>query len=423
MKDTKYKISFIIPAFNGEAYLSRCIDSVLKVGYSEIIIIDDGSTDRTREIAESFSNNHDNIILVNNACNKGVVYSRNKGIKLATGEYISFVDADDWIDSEFYKDALKILNNNHSVDIAIGRIYVDDAKGYRETIFDFCELKLLDSKASIEGLFKWEYYRWELWGKVYRKNLFEGINVDSSIRVGEDLDLIWELFKRAEGSVLIPEYGYHYFFNENSASYSVDVLHSNSYKVFEKVLYESERMLSETTTDIVKRHYRWCLINMIREAVLDLYNDDFIRQVQEKLQKLLKNENERNSIDKRVYRFAENPLTAREIVEDFRAQIIDLINGLNLVNNIVYIYGTGEVAEFLVKCIPKIDGLDFVFVVSDNQMRRNLFQGKQVKYISDIPKEAVIILALNEKTQDVLYVNLLSEGFKIVYKIDTFGIV
>ena len=96
------KISVIIPVYNGEKYIQRCVDSVLNQTYSdiEIIVINDGSTDNTENILKSYSN----IVLINKE-NEGVSKARNTGLSLAKGDYVYFCDADDYLE----KNAFEIL--------------------------------------------------------------------------------------------------------------------------------------------------------------------------------------------------------------------------------------------------------------------------------------------------------------------------
>ena len=92
------KISIIIPVYNAEKYLKCCLDSILNQSYKnlEIIIINDGSTDNSLKVIEEYKKNDNRIILISQK-NQGVSKSRNNGLELATGDYIMFIDPDDWI--------------------------------------------------------------------------------------------------------------------------------------------------------------------------------------------------------------------------------------------------------------------------------------------------------------------------------------
>ena len=96
------KVSIIVPIYNVELYLRKCLDSIINQSYSnlEIILIDDGSTDRSGEICDEYSKLDNRIIVIHNN-NKGVSYSRNYGIRLSTGKYILFIDSDDTVDKNY----------------------------------------------------------------------------------------------------------------------------------------------------------------------------------------------------------------------------------------------------------------------------------------------------------------------------------
>ena len=105
----KNKISVIVPAYNVEKYIEQCLNSISNQTYRnlEIIVINDGSTDRTREIIENLSIKDQRIRVINQE-NKGLVLTREVGIKLSTGEYITFVDGDDTIKNDMYE---RLINN------------------------------------------------------------------------------------------------------------------------------------------------------------------------------------------------------------------------------------------------------------------------------------------------------------------------
>lgn len=125
------RISVIIPVYNVEKYLERCIKSVQNQSYKnlEIIIIDDGSTDRSSIICDEFAQN-DKRIHVFHQCNRGVSSARNLGLEKSTGSYIAFLDADDYLvsDCEIYSKALDILLNNNA-DIVTWLWQYEDVEG------------------------------------------------------------------------------------------------------------------------------------------------------------------------------------------------------------------------------------------------------------------------------------------------------
>ncbi|MFQ9520829.1 MAG: glycosyltransferase family 2 protein, partial [Turicibacter sp.] len=134
--ELKSKISIIVPIYNAELYLSRCLDSLINQSYKniEVICVNDGSTDRSLEIAMTYSRQHSEIIVVNK-CNTGVSDSRNVALQRATGDYVMFVDSDDWISPNMVKHLLKeaVTSNAELVMCGYSREYKDRTK---DKIFD-----------------------------------------------------------------------------------------------------------------------------------------------------------------------------------------------------------------------------------------------------------------------------------------------
>ena len=197
------KLSVIIPTYNCVEYLNRCIISVEAANPFEIIIVDDCSTDGTGELCDKFIDKG-NITVIHNHDNLGVVDSRNVGLIEAKGEYVTFIDSDDWIEPEFLRRAIDELNIQDSVDIVVGRMLQDNGKGKINYLATVTNEVILNHKEAIGQLFDWRYYRWELCGKVYRRRLFENYRCDGEIRICEDLDSTWQVFRSADKTLCLP---------------------------------------------------------------------------------------------------------------------------------------------------------------------------------------------------------------------------
>ena len=114
------KISVIVSVYNTEKYIEKCLDSLLNQTYSniEIVVINDCSTDGSLKILKKYAKKYDNMILIENKENKGLSYSRNVGLEKATGEYIGYIDSDDYVDSTYYEQMMKAIKKEKS-EIAI----------------------------------------------------------------------------------------------------------------------------------------------------------------------------------------------------------------------------------------------------------------------------------------------------------------
>ena len=124
------EVSIIIPVYNAEQYLEQCIQSLVLLSSKKIefIFVNDGSTDRSKQIIEQYQNEDKRIIIVNQS-NQGVSVARNKGLEVATGKWVSFVDSDDWIDDEVYEEAISELTEEISMMVlGFGEVVEDEIK-------------------------------------------------------------------------------------------------------------------------------------------------------------------------------------------------------------------------------------------------------------------------------------------------------
>lgn len=414
------KLSVIIPTYNCVEYLNRCIMSVEAANPFEIIIVDDCSTDGTGELCDKFID-EGNITVIHNHDNLGVVVSRNVGLIEAKGEYVTFIDSDDWIEPEFLRRAIDELNIQDSVDIVVGRMLQDNGKGKINYLATVTNEVILNHKEAIGQLFDWRYYRWELCGKVYRRRLFENYRCDGEIRICEDLDSTWQVFRSADKTLCLPIDYYHYFFNEKSASYNTNIIVSNSYKVFEKIMLEGNEELNNSQMLKLKNHYRLCLINLIRELVFQGGDRNLILDVQIKLNSLYRNMKLEQPMA--IKRLCHNYHSAIRLIQEIEDEILDLFKVIRPKEKRIYFYGTGIVSDFISRIVFKSDFKDFEYVVSKGEFKRDKFYERKVYYVDQISKNSAIILTVNSNIQNELFHKLIQDGYDNIYKIDTQGVV
>jgi glycosyltransferase family protein len=172
------KISVIIPVYNKEKYVTKTIESVLNQTYKnlEIIIINDASTDNSKAICESFKD--ERIVMINNPKNLGAGATRNLGLSKVTGDFISFVDADDYICEDYYETLYKMIEDNNA-DIA-----ECDFRRVKDYNFDFAkpeneEIRITNNVEKLKELYSEdedEYVKTVvIWNKIYKKELFNGV--------------------------------------------------------------------------------------------------------------------------------------------------------------------------------------------------------------------------------------------------------
>ncbi|MBO4480035.1 MAG: glycosyltransferase [Alphaproteobacteria bacterium] len=207
------KISVIVPVYNAEKYLVQCLDSLRlqEFGDFEVICINDGSFDNSGKILTEFAELDKRFIIINKK-NAGVSAARNDGIKIARGEYIHFMDADDVIDSEYYSKMIHFAEGNDV--ICSGFIsnskYSSSLTYKRKHVLVGIFGKLLWSQALVKS-FVWRYlFKTEFIKK--NKLLF-----DTSLVSQEDAIFVLDSLVKANRLVIVPNVNYHYIFNENSA--------------------------------------------------------------------------------------------------------------------------------------------------------------------------------------------------------------
>lgn len=213
-------ISVIIPIFNSEKYIEDCITSVLKQTYAcmEIIIIDDGSTDRSIEIAERvlLSSNIDYKIVSQK--NQGVAAARNNGIALAKGSWVIAIDSDDCIDKDTFKIIMENVGEN---DVAMFDFRISG----EEAEMDFQDKAIvLTGKDAIEGFYH-RKYKFIAPASLIRKSFLEKhcIQYDVGCKFAEDDLYVWKVLSKANHVLYINVPLYHYVFHSNSTMTSPNI--------------------------------------------------------------------------------------------------------------------------------------------------------------------------------------------------------
>ena len=201
-----YLVSIIIPVFNSEKYLERCIISVLNQSYKniQIIIINDGSSDSSIEIIKKYATLDKRIEYIDKI-NEGISKTRNCGLKIAKGDFVTFVDSDDYIDNLMIQKLIGVIEK-YDVDIAI--------------CFD-PTWKKLDNSIEIINASEYEfgenYSSLVSWGGLYAKHVVKGIMFDDTIHVSEDILYKATAITKARKIGFIYEPLYYYIIYENSA--------------------------------------------------------------------------------------------------------------------------------------------------------------------------------------------------------------
>jgi glycosyltransferase involved in cell wall biosynthesis len=210
----KPEISIIVPVYNVEDYLEDCLNSILVQSFQnfEVILVNDGSTDRSGSICDDYAKKDDRIKVVHQEY-QGVSSARNVGIANAEGEFIGFVDSDDRIDIHMYKTLYELCKEtgSHISICKLGREI--DGKLINEESQEF--IKEMDKEDGLRELFRGILFRFSLCNKLFKKSCFKDI-VFPEGRIHEDLATTYKLFAAAEKSIYMNYIGYIYVKRQNS---------------------------------------------------------------------------------------------------------------------------------------------------------------------------------------------------------------
>ena len=261
-------LSIAMPVYNVEQYLAQSINSVLNTnwgGYTyELIIVNDGSTDNSRNVLEKYENLMNVVIL--NQENGGLVAAREAGLKVAQGKYVTFLDSDDWVDPNYFPLMLDFMSKNN-LDIGVSGF----TKAYVNKKSFFCLKKaehIIDRDAALAELFNWNYYRWELCSKVYRREVIINTCISHNIKCGEDCARNVIAFNNASIVGFIPLTGYYYRQRSSSMTKEKKKIPYEeliSY-VFEKIV-NRQIMSGLVRKSFMKRRYIFAVDDYFRRGV------------------------------------------------------------------------------------------------------------------------------------------------------------
>lgn len=218
--DQSTLISIIVPVYNVEEYLPRCLDSILDQTYKnlEIILVDDGTKDASDKICDGYAAKDSRIKVIHKE-NGGLSSARNAGIDIAKGEYLGFVDSDDWIEPEMYETLLS-LAQKYDVKLVCGGRY-DFSSRRNEKSIGLCPQKeeVVTGMELLGRTFTWQNCDSAAWDKLYHRSLFETIRYPVGL-VNEDVAIFYKLAELADRAAMCDKPLYNYFHRPGSITYS-----------------------------------------------------------------------------------------------------------------------------------------------------------------------------------------------------------
>ena len=213
-------ISVIIPVYNVEQYLPRCLDSVLCQTYQnlEIILVDDGTKDSSGEICDAYALRDPRIRVIHKE-NGGLSSARNAGIDIAGGEYLAFLDSDDKIEPNAYESLLSLAMKYDVELVCGGRFDVDSETGAQSIGLCPQREEVISGEELVRRIFLWENIDSAAWDKLYHKRLFRQIRYPVGM-VTEDVPTTFHIALDAGRAAMLPLPIYHYYHRPGSITTS-----------------------------------------------------------------------------------------------------------------------------------------------------------------------------------------------------------
>jgi len=255
MENNNCKISIVVPVYNVESYLCRCVDSILAQTHQnfELILVDDGSTDKSGEICDEYAKK-DARIRVHHKTNGGLTSAWKAGVELALGEYVGFVDSDDWIDPDMYERMLN-LALREGADVTVCGLVFDfedpkipkreEISNLQQEVYTREEIEALFPALLNDGRFFGRTWQPARVTKLFRTELVRK-NMqycDERVAVGEDMQLTFPVLLDTRKLCVVRDfYPYHYWINNKSITGKYD----SSYKEKAKLLAQRLMELSRT---------------------------------------------------------------------------------------------------------------------------------------------------------------------------------
>lgn len=238
-KNEDYKnrtISVIVPVFNGEKTINRCIDGLLKQTFkpTEIIVVDDGSTDRTGTILDQYSLDNENIVVFHQE-NSGVSSARNRGLSEATSDFIVFIDSDDAVGEDY----VDTLMRHSDYDFVTCGFHIQNKKMEWNDFVFVDEGQKADEIRQHPSVYLGKYYFGSPWAKLYKREIIDacGLRFSTDVHLGEDIVFNFKYLLETKDIKIIPICEYYYYYHESSLSHS-------SYAEIGKWTLDQERLIN-----------------------------------------------------------------------------------------------------------------------------------------------------------------------------------
>ena len=260
-------ISVIVPVYNVEKYLDRCVKSILNQTFTdfELLLLDDGSTDFSGNICDKYAEK-DSRIIVKHKKNQGVSATRNLGIDIAKGKYIVFIDSDDWIEID-YLEKMYLKIEEMKVPLLITG-HVENRNNITVNPFISNKEKVYKRKEIQLEFLKQEKFMWTIYDKIFSRKLIGEKRFDDTLKIAEDMYFLWNILKKTEDVGYVPLYKYHYDTSASTTMTSPFSLKWIGCIKVKKKIYDDCKSISLKHKILAKMIYTGELGGLARKAIL-----------------------------------------------------------------------------------------------------------------------------------------------------------
>ncbi|MEG0236527.1 glycosyltransferase family 2 protein [Cetobacterium sp.] len=309
----KIKISVIIPIYNGENFIEKCLNSILNQTLKdiEVIVVNDGSTDNSYEIINKIVDNR--LILISKK-NEGVSSARNQALKIAKGKYILCIDSDDWIETNYLED-IYLKAEIERLDIVVTDYYYDKQdKSYYMKDLVLNDDEIISGKKYIEIFFKKNLKGFN-WNKLIKSSLFKinRIYYNEEVNMMEDMLFLIKILNYSKKVGKLNKAYYHYLQHEKNATRKISLKHLKSIEnVFNELHLNFKEQLELLQIIKEKEIYLlcWAFFNNDRKVGINYFYDNYISKIKKikntKIEESLKNKILIKSIQIFPYKFMIN---------------------------------------------------------------------------------------------------------------------
>lgn len=281
----------IVPVYNTEKYVGRCIESVQRQTYRkwELLLVDDGSTDGSGRVCEKYAAGDSRIRVFHNK-NQGPAACRADGVKHANGSLIMFVDSDDWIDGSMLE-VMKAQMDETGAGIVCcsSKDISDNGKEHIQKHSD----RNIDCKTAEQCMYQMHHTRLltgSPWGKLFQRKLFDGINFCRNVTIGEDYAMIVQLAEKAAAVRIVPEIFYFRYVRRGSISHGgFTERHREAFDNYMRIRLDLLSKYPDLGPDIIAFHTEYEMAVITAMCRNDCYDTQVIDKLKKDLCKNMKN--------------------------------------------------------------------------------------------------------------------------------------